>query len=238
MKWFGLLIWSLLIVIFGGNCVMAKNTTTWPASAFLVRWGGDMQYGSREVFFDGKNKFYFALGDTEGQENRTGVGVFELDLKNADLAEMKAAGALFCDKDVPDGKVDLSQPQVTFQAACQEGREVIEKYSSLKFIPDRLQDQLYSTVTKFQNRAWVEGAKLIKLDFYTEKVEHKDGAFIVSVRFKNSGRKEIKFKTPDQWTGNQVGGQLGVGSRTKIMGSNREKLADAWAFDLAGKKNT
>ncbi|TDV20980.1 hypothetical protein [Paraburkholderia caballeronis] len=235
MKLLATLIWSLLTMVLGESFVMAKNTTTWPAGAFLVRWGGDVQYGSKEVYFDGKSKFYLAIGDTEGEEDRVGVGVFELDLRNSDLAEMKSAGAVFCEKTVLDGKIDPSQPQVTFQAACLEEGRTVEKYGSLKFIPNDLMDKLFSAVTKFQNQAWKDGVKLIKLDYSVEKIERKNSAFVVSVRFVNSGRRVIRFKTPDQWLDDGVGSRLGVGSRTRIVNGKPERMADAWAFDLSGK---
>jgi hypothetical protein len=107
----------------------------------------------------------------------------------------------------------------------------------MNYVPDDVRKKVHGVIGKFENQAWATGKKLIKLDFIAEKVEYNDASFVVSVRFINSGSRWIRFSTPDQWPGNEVGGLLGTGSRTRIgPNGSREVLDGGWAFPLSGTK--
>ena len=214
---------------------MAKDAVS-PAGSFLISLSGGMQYGPRTTFFDGKEKFYFAQGDTIDDKSKTGVGVFELHLQDKEVAELRDVAKAFCDKAVPE-KGDPFQPQVTFQVACEDNEGLTSKYGSMNYVPEDIKRRIYGVARVFEDRAWSEGRKVVKLDFSTTKVEYKDNGFIVSVRFYNSGDQTIRFKTPDQLRGNEAGGQLGVGSRTRIgRNGSRAEIEGGWAFSLSGKE--
>lgn len=225
----------LLIIFIWGKQAMAKDAVP-PTGSFSISLGGGMQYGSRTTFFDGKEKFYFAQGDTIGDESKAGVGVFELHLQDKEVVKLRDVAKVFCNKDVP-GKSDPFQPQVTFQVVCEGNEGVTIKYGSMNYVPEDIKRGIYGAVREFEERAWSEGRRIVKLDFSTTKVEYKDNGFTVSVRFSNSGNQTIRFKTPDQLPGNEVGGKIGVGSRTRIgKNGSREETEGGWAFSLSGKE--
>lgn len=204
--------------------------------AFSLSWSGGLEYGSREMTFDGAGKFYFAKGDTINDDTQTGVGVFVLNVQNRDLEELKGVAQALCDRDIQTGGPETHDPAATFSVVCMEGGKAVSRSGSLRLIPERFRHQVFDAPRRLSERAWTEGGKLIKLDFTTESVEHKDGRYIVSVRFINSGDRWIKFKTPDQWKGTSLGGRLGVGAVSRISRDGRtEKVEGAWAFGLDGQ---
>jgi hypothetical protein len=104
-------------------------------------------------------------------------------------------------------------------------------------IPEKQKAQAFEIINRFERQAIEHGIKVAKLDFKTDRVEYKDGNFIVSISFINSGDSKITFKTPDQWDGTDAGQRLGVGSNVIIeKDGSRKKVNGGWGFDLAGHK--
>jgi hypothetical protein len=120
---------------------------------------------------------------------------------------------------------------------CFEGGAVISKNGTLQAIPEDLKSKLYAITSRLSDKAYLEGKKLVKLDFTPYEVEYQDGKFIASVRFVNSGKKWIKFSTPDQWGGTSWGGRLGLGAISKVGVSGvSESVKDSWGFALGGQR--
>ncbi len=183
--------------------------------------------------FDGEGKFYFAKGDTINDETQTGVGVFVLNLQNRDVEELKAVAQTLCDSNIQTGGPETHDPAATFSVVCMDEGKVVSRSGSLRLIPESFRHKIFDAPLRLSERARTEGRKLIKLDFTTESVEYKDGRYIVSVRFINSGDRWIKFKTPDQWRGSTTGGDLGVAPFSEI---GKMSPRDDWGFPLAGVK--
>ena len=210
-----------------------SNSGVLRPSAFSLSWSGGLQYGSREMSFDGTDKFYFAKGDTVDDDKQTGVGVFVLSLQNRDIEELKAVARSLCAGDIQTGGPETYDPPATFSVVCSEGGKVVVKAGSLRLIPEKYRHPVFDTPRRLSEQAWSEGSKLIKLDFTTVSVERKVDHYIVSVRFINSGKRWIKFKTPDQWKANTVDGALGVAPFSEFGKVNPR---DDWGFPLAGQK--
>ncbi len=201
---------------------------------FSLSWSGGLEYGSRDMVFDGESKFYFAKGDTINSDKHTGIGVFALSLKNADLEELKVVAQQLCDKDIQSGGPETVDPSSTFGVVCidNEGKAV-RRSGSTRLIPERFNRVIFDVPYELAERAWNEGSKIIKLDFETVSIVRKDTHYIVSVRFINSGNRWIRFKTPDQWSGGPAGGELGVAPFSKL---GQMDPRDDWGFGLSGAK--
>jgi hypothetical protein len=219
--------------------VMAADnkTSLGDGGKFTLLWSGGHDWGSREISFDGNRKFYYAIGDTLHSDSQTGVGAFQLDLQNADLEEVKTAANVLCDKSIQKDDLKTTDSPAIFSVTCFEEGAAVTKRGTLQAIPEDLKSKLYAITSRLSDKAYLEGNKLVKLDFSPYKVEYRDGKFIVSVRFVNSGIRWIKFTTPDQWQGVAWGGRLGIGAVSKI-GSNgvSESVKGSWGFALGGQK--
>jgi hypothetical protein len=227
-----------LIASLGSSRVMANAIGMSPtAGNFTLSWAGGMEYGSREITFDGERRFYLARGDTINSQSQTGVGVFELDIQNEMLSELKSVAGILCDGAIQKGGPETFDPPATFAVTCLQAGKIIRNSGSLRLIPENLQRKLFAIVNKFIDLSYVEGKKIIKLDFLTDKIEHENNSIVVSVRFINSGNRWIKFTTPDQWPGTSVGGDLGVAPDKKIGNDNvNNKAIIDWGVGLAGRK--
>ncbi|RZF29040.1 hypothetical protein EVC45_14615 [Paraburkholderia sp. UYCP14C] len=203
--------------------------------AFSLSWAGGLQYGSREMSFDGDSRFYFAKGDTINDDLQTGIGVFVLDLQNRDIQDLKDVAEILCGKDIQTGGPETHDPAATFNIVCLDNGKAVSKSGSLRLIPERLKRRVLDTPFRLAEQARTQGRKLIKLDFTTLKIERKSDRYVVSVRFINSGIRWIRFKTSDQWPGNTIGGELGVAPFSKIGAVNPR---DDWGFPLSGQKLT
>lgn len=201
--------------------------------AFSLSWSGGLEYGSREMTFDGEDKFYFARGDTINDDTQTGVGVFVLSLQNRDMEELKEVAQTLCADDIQSGGPETHDPAATFNVVCVDGGKAVSRSGSLRLIPEQYRNRVFDVPLRLSEQAQIDGRNLIKLDFKTESVEKKNGAYIVSVRFINSGGRWIKFKTPDQWTGDSRNGGLAVAPFSEL---GKMQPRDDWGFNLAGKR--
>lgn len=207
------------------------------AGAFSLSWSGGLEYGSRQMTFDGEGKFYFAKGDTINDYPQTGVGVFALSLQNSDVLKLKDVASVLCDKGIQTGGPETHDPAATFSVTCPDEGKVVRMSGSLRLVPERLRHQVFDAPFRLSERARSDGQKIVKLDFSTVGIERKDDRYIVSVRFVNSGSRWVRFKTPDQWDGTAHGGRLGGGAVGKIIEHGGiEKIERSWAFGLSGKK--
>jgi hypothetical protein len=219
--------------------IMAADNKTPGANGgkFTLLWNGGHDWGSREISFDGNRRFHYAIGDTLRSDTQTGVGAFQLELQNADLEDAKSAADILCEKNIQKDDFKTTDSPAIFSVTCFEGGIAVTKKGVLQAIPENLRSRLYAITSNLSDKAYVNGKKLTKLDFYPCKVEYRDGKFIVSVRFENSGNRWIKFSTPDQWEGTTWGGRLGIGAINKIGGNGvRESVKGSWGFALGGKK--
>jgi hypothetical protein len=229
----------LLLILLGGKSAIANdvNGRSLQPGRFSLSWSGGLQYGSREMSFDGERKFYFAKGDTINSKTQTGVGVFVLDVQQTDLPELKAAAEALCDKDIQSGGHETVDPPATFSVTCLDDGKAVSRAGSMRLIPEEFNRRIFDAPFRLSERAWAEGKKIIKLDFSASKVEHATEGFIVSVRFVNSGDRWIKFTTPDQWGGTSINGRLGVGAIGKFhKNGKREDVRRSWGFPLGGQK--
>lgn len=201
--------------------------------AFSLSWSGGLEYGSREMTFDGVDKFYFAKGDTVNDDTQTGVGVFVLSLQNRDVEELKEVAQALCANDIQSGGPEAHDPAATFNVVCMDDGRVAGRSGSLRLIPEQSRRKVFDAPFRLSEQARVDGRKLIKLDFKTESIEKRNGSYIISVRFINSGYRWIKFKTPDQWGGDSRNGGLAVAPFSEL---GKMKPRDDWGFNLAGKK--
>ncbi len=205
--------------------------------SFSLSWSGGMQYGSRQISFDGNGKYRFAIGDTIDYESRTGVGAFEIDLRNSDLESAKKVAVALCDVRAQSGGPETYDPPATFNVICHENGKATLKTGSLRLIPDSLRKIMYDDSFGLADRAFSEGRKLLKLDFTAVGVEREGNYFVVSVKFINSGERWIKFKTPDQWPSDSIGGLLGVGPIERVMKNGAiETGAESFGFALSGRR--
>jgi hypothetical protein len=223
------------LLLTGGEAAMASgpDENTLRPGKFSLSWSGGLQYGSRKISFDGEGKLYFAKGDTINEENQPGVGVFVLQLQNSDLQELRGVVDTLCNEDIQSGGPETVDPPSTFSVTCLEEGEIVSKGGSQRLIPQEFVKRIFEIPMNLAEKAWDHGLKLIKLDFETSKIERKDGYFFISVRFMNSGRRWVKFKTPDQWHGNEIGGILGV-APYGVIGNIAPR--NNWGFALAGKE--
>ncbi|MEM5399919.1 hypothetical protein [Paraburkholderia unamae] len=183
--------------------------------------------------FDGESKFYFAKGDTINEESQTGIGVFVLTVQNTDLQELTTAAKTLCETDIQGGGPETYDPPATYRVACLEDGKVVNRRGSIRKIPEKFNREIFDAPFRLSEEAWKHGAKLIKLDFTTESVEHKNGSYIISVRFINSGNRWIRFKTPDHWPGDSRSGGLAVAPFSEF---GKMQARDDWGFNLAGRK--
>jgi hypothetical protein len=226
---------SLMALWIGGGCAMANdsNNGVLRPGAFSLSWSGGLEYGSREMSFDGVDKFYFAKGDTINDDMQSGVGVFVLGPQTRDLEELKGVAQTLCDKDIQTGGPETHDPAATFNVVCMDDGKAVSRSGYLRLIPEQFRRRVFDAPLKLSEQARTDGRKLIKLDFTTESIEHKSGSYIVSVRFINSGSRWIKFKTPDQWPGDSRNGGLAVAPVSKL---GKIQPRDDWGFNLAGKR--
>ncbi|WP_137959105.1 hypothetical protein [Burkholderia sp. 4M9327F10] len=223
-------LWSTKVMAADSEASLADS------GKFTLLWSGGHDWGSREISFDGNRRFYYAIGDTLRSDTQTGVGAFQLDLQNADLEEAKTAANILCDKSIQKDDFKTTDSPAIFSVTCFEGGVPVTKKGILQAIPDDLRGKLFVITSRLSDKAYLEGRRLTKLDFTPYKVEYRDGKFIVSVRFINSGSRWIKFATPDQWQGTTWGGRLGIGAINKI-GANgvNESVKGSWGFALGGQ---
>ncbi len=212
-----------------------KGSSSPGGRKFSLFWSGGHEWGSREISFDGKRRFYYAFGDSLNSGSETGVGAFELSLQNSDLAEMEDAVKVLCDKDIQKVVSETTDPPSIFSVECAESGRNVLKRGLLGRIPEDLKNKLYEITARYSDRAYAEGKRVTKLDFSPYKIDHQNGSYIVSVKFVNSGSRWIRFTTPDQWPGTAVGGRLGIGAVSKLGNNGAQDVADSWAFALGGK---
>ncbi|MEF9505258.1 MULTISPECIES: hypothetical protein [Burkholderia] len=224
----------IILVWMGDGFVMANDfsNSVMKPGAFSLSWSGGLEYGSREMTFDGEGRFYFAKGDTINDEAQTGVGVFVLSLQNKDAQQLKDVAHTLCDKDIQSGGPETHDPAATFSVICQDEGKAVRRSGSLRLIPERFRRQVFDAPLRLSEQARSGGRKIIKLDFETVSIEHKGDHYIVSVRFINSGDRWIKFKTPDLLPGNTRGGGLSIAPFSEL---GRMQPRDDWGFNLAGK---
>jgi hypothetical protein len=225
---------TLIFFSLGDSCVMANDfdNGSMKPSAFSISESGGLEYGARQMSFDGDGKFYFAKGDTINDVSHAGVGVFALNLQNSDVQQLKGVAQALCDKDIQTGGPETHDPAATFSVACLYENKVVQKSGSLRLIPERFRQHVFGAPLRLSEQARTNGQKIIKLDFTTTSIERKSTHYVVSIRFINSGDRWIKFKTPDQWPGNTLGGGLAVAPFSEL---GKMQPRDDWGINLAGK---
>jgi len=238
-KWIFSPLLSLLLTVFSwGVQVMAKDVVLQSVGSFYLSWSGSWmyQYGSKRTSFDGKGKFRYETGDTLNSEDETGVGVFELGIQNSELAEINIISDILCSDAVGTGGFSGGEGEPAYGVVCLHDGKVVKKTGSQGMIPEKQKAQIFGVINRLERQAIEHGIKVAKLDFKTDKVEYKDGNFIVSISFINSGDSKITFKTPDQWDGTDAGQRLGVGSSVRVeKGGEKTKLDKGWSFTLGGQ---
>lgn len=230
-----ILLFSLIILSGSVMAYDAGNRSN--RGHFALSWDGDQQFGSRSISFDGESRYRLSIGDTVNSDSRFGVGIFELNLQSDDLRDAQRALEALCDKDIQSREKEVAGSFGRFSVSCVDDGKIVHRSGLLGRVPDDLRKKFYAGTLGLSEKAFQEGKKILKLDFSTSKIERKGEKFIVSIAFKNSGERWIKFTTPDQWASTTTRGSLGIGPVKKVSSSGAlVDAGDVFGFGLSGKK--
>jgi hypothetical protein len=188
--------------------------------------GGMNIYGNNEVSVSG-DVLTVEVGDSDGDRNVSGVGIYELKLLNQNLEAAKSLAELLCSPE--DLKSDVTIPDL-YIVKC-DGKM---KSSFVKDFNRDIVRRIRVLVNRLKVAGVQDGRKLVKLDLSLASIDRERDGFLVTFRFLNGGDYPIKFKTPDRWNAKKDRGMdiLSVnGYRVGGSGADDDQLALA----LAGK---
>ncbi|CAE6854035.1 hypothetical protein R70199_00484 [Paraburkholderia domus] len=219
---------ALLCFAFGSNvhaeAVNPENQTM--QFSYTTNGGADgsiNKYGNNEVSVSG-DVLRVQIGDSDGNRNISGVGIYELKLQGENLESARKFAQLLCSQ--KDPKSDWPTYDL-YVAKCNDGM----RSSFARDFSRTIGRQILLLMDSLTNAAVQDGRKLVKLDVSLVSIERAKNGFLVSVRFINSGDHPIKFKTPDKWDAR-------VGKYMDILGVNGSKVnsrKDKFALALAGQ---
>lgn len=177
-------------------------------------------YGNNEISVLG-DVLRVQIGDSDGDRNISGVGIYEMKLLNQNLGDAKKLAELLCSPKDPESDVPISDLYI---AKC--GGEI--KSSYVRDFSRPVAIKIAALVDALRNAGVQEGRKLVKLDLSLISIERAKDGLLVSVRFANSGDYLIKFKTPDKWDARMGKDSLGVGD-------TKSGFSAKFGLDLAGQ---
>ncbi|WP_154677956.1 hypothetical protein [Paraburkholderia nodosa] len=164
--------------------------------------GSINRYGNNEVSVSG-DVLTVQIGDSDGNRNISGVGIYQLKLSNQNLEDARQLAKLLCSPKDPNSDVTLPD---LYGARC--GGEMRSSY--IRDFSRPVVTQIVQLVDSLTNAGVQDGRKLVKLDLSLVSIDREKDGFLVSVRFSNSGEYPIKFKTPDRWDTRMGQDSLGV----------------------------
>lgn len=183
-------------------------------------------YGNNEISVS-DDVLTVMIGDSEGNRNIPGIGIFELKLLNKDLEHARQLASLLCSPKNPDSSVIAP---ILYGAKC--NGEMKNGYIS--DLSSDVRVKISDLVESLTNAGVQDGKKLVKLDLSLVSIDRENDGFMVSFRFSNSGDHPIKFKTPDRWV-TSMGRYMDIlavnGYRVGSPGNDEDELALA----LGGK---
>jgi hypothetical protein len=173
--------------------------------------GSINKYGNNEVSVSG-DVLQVQIGDSDGNRNISGVGIYQLKLNGENLEAAKQMAELLCSP--KDPKSDVTLPDL-YGVKC--GEEMRSSYVTDFSRPVAI--KIGELVEKLTNAGVLDGRKLVKLDLSLVSIDRAKDGFLVSVRFTNGGDYPIKFKTPDKWDTRMGKDSLGVSDTKSGMGA-------------------
>jgi hypothetical protein len=182
--------------------------------------GSINKYGNNEVSVSG-DTLRVQIGDSDGNRNISGVGIYELKLQGQNLESARQLAELLCSP--KDPKSDVTIPDL-YGAKC--GGEIRSSY-----VRDFSRDvvvKISNLVETLTNAGVLDGRKIVKLDVSLVSIERAKDGFLVSVRFSNGGDYPIRFKTPDKWDARTGKDSLGASDSKSGMGAK-------FSFGLVGQ---
>ncbi|WP_244106489.1 hypothetical protein [Burkholderia anthina] len=153
--------------------------------------GGINAYGNNSVSVS-KDVLQVQIGDSDGNRNVGGVGIYEMKLSGEDLKNAKKMSDLLCFQE--KHKNEMMVP-ILYSAKC--GNEILNGYFTDFDRDTRV--KIANLVEMLTNAGVRDGRRIVKLDVSLASVDRNEDGFLVSLRFDNSGDHPIHFKTPDQW---------------------------------------
>ncbi|CAE6852888.1 hypothetical protein R69927_07517 [Paraburkholderia domus] len=182
-------------------------------------------YGNNAISVSG-DVLTVEIGDSDGNRNVSGVGIYESRLKGENLVSARKLGELLCSPKDPASDVPIPDLYV---AKC--GGEI--KSSYVRDFSRPVAIKIADLVDSLRNAGVQDGRKIVKLDVSLISIDRSKDGFLVSVRFDNSGDYPINFRTPDKW--NPV-----IGRNMDILGVNGRRIGSKSpdseiGFGLAGK---
>jgi hypothetical protein len=174
--------------------------------------GGSINtYGNNEVSVSG-DVLRIQIGDSDGNMNISGVGIYELKLNGENLEAARRMAELLCSP--KDPKSDVTLPDL-YIVKC--GGEMRSSYVTDFSRPIAI--KIGDLVDKLTNAGVLDGRKVVKLDVSLVSIDREKDGFLVSVRFTNGGDYPIRFKTPDKWDARMGKDSLGVSDTKSGMGA-------------------
>ncbi|AOK18721.1 hypothetical protein WT26_22185 [Burkholderia cepacia] len=164
--------------------------------------GSINKYGNNEVSVSG-DVLRVQIGDSDGNRNISGVGIYELNLNGENLESARQMAELLCSP--KDPKSDVTLPDL-YIAKC--GGEMRSSYMTDFSRPVAI--KIGDLVEKLTNAGVLDGRKIVKLEISLVSIDREKDGFLVSVRFTNGGDYPIRFKTPDKWDARMGKDSLGV----------------------------
>jgi hypothetical protein len=187
--------------------------------------GSINKYGNNEISVSG-DVLRVQIGDSDGDRNISGVGIYEMKLKGENLESAQQMAELLCSP--KDPKSDVTLPDL-YVVRC--GGEIRSSY--VRDFSRPVAIKIGDLVEKLTNMGVQEGRKIVKLDISLASVERVGDGFVISVIFINGGDYQIKFKTPDKWN-------TGVGKNMDILAvtDSKDGMSSKIGFALAGQNIT
>lgn len=188
--------------------------------------GSITKYGNNEISVSG-DVLTVEIGDSDGDRNISGVGIYELKLLNRDLESAKKLAELLCSPKDPASDV----PSTDLYGAMCNGEM---RSSYIRDFSRPVAVKISDLVDLLTNAGVQNGRKVVKLDLALDSIDREKDGFLVSFRFSNGGDYPIKFRTPDKWDA-RMGRDMAIlavnGYRVGGTGNDDDQLGLA----LAGK---
>ncbi|WP_244117613.1 hypothetical protein [Burkholderia contaminans] len=156
-----------------------------------ARDGSINKYGNNEISVSG-DVLRVQIGDSDGNRNISGVGIYEMKLLNQNLDDARSLLELLCSE--KDEKSAVTLPDL-YIAKC----DGVMRSSYMTDFSHPVAIKIGDLVDRLTNAGVQNGKRLVKLDISLDSIDREKDGFMVSFRFINSGDHPIRFKTPDRW---------------------------------------
>ncbi|WP_322062741.1 hypothetical protein [Paraburkholderia sp. J63] len=179
-------------------------------------------YGNNEITVSG-DVLSVLIGDSDGDKNINGVGIYELKLLNKNLKDAQKLAELLCSPDDPNSDVPISD---LYGTTC-DGKM---RSGMMRNFSRPVAIKIADLVDSLKSAGVREGRKIVKLDLSLASINRAVDGFLVSLRFVNSGDYPITFKTPDKWE-TKVGKYMDILAVT----DSSDGMSSRIGFALAGQ---